>query len=604
MNTVDDLRDEFAALAVACPADEAVRTALAVRVARREKRRRTVALASVAAAVVLVAGGIGVSRGLLSGGSGPARPAAPDAVVPVPEVPLPADTQLIRHHLQPVTSPVTATPPDGLGGMAWMQSPGRLSVSFFDRTDATGDMVVTSDDSPERRSAGYVVTDAADDPVRTFGQGGVKDAQVTKRSTRVGDRDATLESAPSGATDAMGFPAAQRLSWRLPDGRYIHVWATGLPARDSSPDTALKDFAESITDTPQTLPRAIGIGLTLPGLTADSSMNLPVVGGFTPEYLMMCPPGVDPFAVTDSSSSGSGAASASGEAGAAESMSIEPGAAEASVDTGDSPSADCLGVTVFPTDAATDLGESGSIAMSVAGTTVMVISGSGNTVATADLGNGLTAVVGASASAQLSHADLAALAASVRLSPDVEVIPVDLSGSQGSGGTASAWSSASAVSSSAATVPSGTAGANPSATDSAIDVDRDDDVVAAVAADGATATVEFTLRNENADPRTLQSLHLDVSGMTQTGVKVRLDNTSADASATFQNAVLPAMFAPGTRVRVQVQFRVDQCSVVTSDPPRLKVEWQAESGGGGYSEGLPITSPAGGLEELLTPFCG
>ena len=107
MNTIHDLRDEFAALAADAPADDAIRAAMAAGIARREKRRRTAALVSVAAAVVLVAGGIGVTRGLLSGGSGPARPAAPNAVVPVPDVPLPADTQLIRHQLKPVTSPVS-----------------------------------------------------------------------------------------------------------------------------------------------------------------------------------------------------------------------------------------------------------------------------------------------------------------------------------------------------------------------------------------------------------------------------------------------------------------------------------------------------------------
>jgi hypothetical protein len=125
-----------------------------------------------------------------------------------------------------------------------------------------------------------------------------------------------------------------------------------------------------------------------------------------------------------------------------------------------------------------------------------------------------------------------------------------------------------------------------------------------VAADGASATVEFTLRNPNDSPRNLSSVSLRVPGMAQTGLRVRLDNTPADAGAAFQDAVLPTMLAPGTRVRVQVTFSVDQCSAVTSGQPALNVEWQAESSGGGFSEGLPITDPAGGLKGLLTPFCG
>lgn len=594
MNTTDDLRDEFATLAADAPADDAVRAAFTFGVARREKRRRTAALVAVAAAVVLVAGGIGVTSAMLRSSPSSPRPASIPPVVEVPAVPLPEGTQLIRHQLQPVTSPVTATPPYGLTGMTWMQSPGRLAVSWFDTGAAAGMLAAGSANGGSQvKTAGYTITDSADDPLRTIGPGGFAAADVTRRGVTVGDRDATLETGPSDAVDAMGFPGAERISWHLPDGRYIHVWATGLPSRDSSPDSALLGFAESITNSPQALPRTIGIGLTVPKLTVDSAMNSTPVAGYVAGSILMCPPGVDPYAMSLGAASGSDTSAAPSETGAASSKSGGSDTYEGSLSPAGNPTAPCLTVAVVNATGA-DLGSGERTRLTVGGVAVSV--SSDDQTAAVDLGNGLMADVAGPSSVKLSAEDLAALAASVRVSPGVEVIPIDLSGSEYSG-------SASAVSSSAASIASGASDRNPPTGERAIEVDRDDDVVAAVASDGATATVEFTLRNPHAEPRNLTSLTLKVPGMTQTGLKVRLDNTPADADAAFQDAVLPAMFTPGARVRIRVQFRVDECSAVTSDQPTLKVEWQAESSGGGFSEGLPITNPAGGLKALLSPFC-
>lgn len=585
MNTIDDLRGEFAALAADAPAHDAVRAAFALGIAKREKRRRTTALVSVAAAVVLVAGGIGVTSAMLRSAPDTTRPASLPPVVPVPDVPLPADTRLIRHQLQPVASPVTATPPQGLTGKTWMQSRGRLAVSFFDTAAAASGV---AQDGDAVRAAGYVITDDADDPVWTFGQGGTRPAQVTKQETMVGEHDATHESAPSDAMDMIGFPAAQRLSWQLPDGRHIHVWATGMPTRDSSPDSALKDFAESITNTPQPLPRTIGIGLTLPGLTVDSSRNSAPIAGYIGGTVLMCPPDVDPYAIPVGAAASAGASSMPTEAGSA----TPADTYEGSVGPSGSPTAACLTVAVVNATGA-DLGSGERTRLTVDGVQVSV--STEDQTAAVDLGNGLMTAVAAPDSVTLSDDDLAALAASVRLSPNVEVIPIDLSGS---GNSASA-----VASSSAAPVSGSPSGPDALTGESAIEVDRDDSVVAAVTPGGATATVEFTLRNASADSQTLQSLTLEVPGLIQTAVKVRLDNTPGDADTAFQDAVLPSMFAPGTRVRNLVELRVDECSAVTSDAPTLKVQWQAASGGGGFSEALPITEPAGGLKELLSPFC-
>jgi hypothetical protein len=595
MNTTDDLRDEFAALAADAPAHDAVREEFARRVVRREKRRRTTGLVAAAAAVVLVAGGIGVTSAMLRSAPSTVGPASVPPVVEVPDVPLPEGTQLIRHQLQPVTSPVTATPPDGLTGSVWIQSPARLSVSYVD-VNAAADGTVRNRDAV--RSAGYAITDSADDPLQTVGQNGLAPADVTQRSVTVGGHQATLTTAPPQSTDVSGFPATERLSWQLPDGRHIHVWATGLPTRDSSPDTALRDFAESIADTPQTLPRTIGIGLTLPGLAVDSSMNSTPIAGYVGGSVVMCPSGVDPYATSLDQAAGSSTPTAPSESSAAQ---WEPGGTdtyEGSVAPAGSPTAPCLTVAVVNATGA-DLGSGERTRIVVDGTEVSV--SPDDQTAAVDLGDGLMAGVAAPDSVKLSNDDLAALAASVRLSPEVDVIPLDVSGSQGSG-EASAWGSSSAVASSSASAAS-SAGQGPPARERALEVDGDDSVVAAVAADGATATVEFTLRNPNEDAQNLQDLSLQVPGMTQTGLEVRLDNTSADADTAFQDAVLPAMLTPGTRVRIRVELRVDQCSAATSVRPTLNVEWQAESSSGGFAQILPITDPAGGLKELLSPFC-
>lgn len=621
MNTLHDLEREFADLSTLASGYDAIRAEMAARVAGREKRRRTTALIAVAAAVVLVVGGIGVTRAMVSGGPGTARPAAPSGVVAVPDVPLPADTQLIRHQLQPVISPVTATPPQGLTGMTWMQAPGRLSVSYVNLSAAGTGVVAWTADSPGSRTAGYVVTDSATDHLSTFGAGGSEPAPATSKDVRVAGHSAWLDTAPDGAVDAMGLPAAQRISWKLADGRYIHVWDIGSQASGASPEAAVLDFAAGIADTPMTLPRALGLGATLPGLTVDSSMNMPVVGGLTPEYLMLCPAGVDPWTVSSGSASDSGASSPptvspspAAEAVAGQPMSIEPAVPESSVSapaTTDNPAASCLTAGVVNVAESDLVGTTGMTDMTAAGRTVRVSPQHNSAMARLD--TGATAFVAAPASVKLSAADLAALAASVRLSPDVRVLSVDSSAGQHSGATVTeSGSSSTAVTNSSVTsepastlaLPPGeasmavSASGGPVVDDSPIDVDRGD-VVAALSPDRTLATIEFSLQNTGGEAVTLTKLQLDVPGWSRPGLRARLDNTAA--AAPFQEMVLPMVLAPRSRVRVQVTFHNDQCSVGTLS---LAVEWEAGSSGGGSSGDLPITDPAGGLAELEQVACG
>src|SRR5699024_7123412 len=130
---------------------------------------------------------------------------------------------------------------------------------------------------------------------------------LSQRDITVGGHPAMLDTAPEGTVDGFGFPASQRISWQLPDDRWIHVWSSD-PGRQSSPSATLRAFAEGITETPQTLQRSVGIGLTLPGLTVDSSTNFSVLTGMAGPLVYLCPPGVDPLVASSGSSSGSGSA--------------------------------------------------------------------------------------------------------------------------------------------------------------------------------------------------------------------------------------------------------------------------------------------------------
>jgi|APThiThiocy_cv2_1041547.scaffolds.fasta_scaffold00732_13 hypothetical protein len=602
MHTLTDLQDEFEALAAAAPSDAEVRAALAGRMERHARRRRTTALIAVAAAVVLLAGGVGVTRAFFA--HGPALPAGPSPVVTVPDVPLPAGTKLIRFQLQPVTSPVTATPPKGLTGQVWSVGPGRLAVSWFDPAQATT-MAVTSGDTVNwSRTAGYAITATRDDTVTTFGQGGTSRAQVHTTAITVAGHQATLETTPAGSVDSMGFPAEERISWELSDGRWIHVWATGGPTRDSQPSPTLAAFAESITEKPQTLMRTLGIGLTLPGLTAEYSIDYSQVAGFAGPMLLLCPAGVDPYGTGATTASGSGSASAPqpGEPSAGPSMSIEPGAGQTSSEN-HNPADPCITAAVV----------NGSDVTSQLHPTPVKV---GNTVAqvdvqqhvaVADLGRGLTAVVSVPASAHLSEADLAALVASVRVSPDVTVLPVP----QGNpAATEQGSSSAVASTSSTATdLPTryGSPCADPAFQTSCTATPAPPGQVTPFVIPGGrpftsdvsdrTVTLTFSMQNITDEAVTLQGLSIDAARLAQTSVRVRPDKGEPQVSdSPFGGSALPVEVAPRAMVRVQISLALQGCTPVADDNPPLVVTYETHTSGG------QVTQSSGGQVSLALPY--
>lgn len=591
MNTVSDLHDEFAALAAVAPADDTIRAALADRIEQHARHRRATALVAVVAAVVLVAGGIGLTRSLV--GNGPARPAGPvpQPVVTVPDVPLPAGTKLIRHQLRPVTSPVTASPPKGLTGQVWYQTPGRLTVSWFDPDPSAFGWTSyrpLNDSSPAPGTAGYAITDAKDDPITDVGSSNSDPVTPTGNTVSVGGHTALLLTAPAGSVDAMGFPAAQRLTWQLADRRWIHVWATdpsGSAGDSATPSAALAAFAATIAEKPTTLNRTIGIGLTLPGLTHDYSLNSSPLAGYMGASLLLCPSGVDPYGQVMSSVSGSGSAPASASVSVPaettgpaagdgpSSVSIAPGAGQSYVTSGDtSPAAPCLTVAVVNgTDVTAQLN---STPVRVDGTIAHV--DVQKQAATADLGHGVTAVVGGptAADVKLSADDLAALVASVRLSPAVTVIPFDAGlgvGGSSASGTASVASTSVVASSGTATpvegtiaqpfvIPAGTDGAN---------------------TDDGKRTVSFTfpLQNITDISVTITSLQLGSSGLALTGIKVRLADTAyMDLPLTdMVDMVLPMIVAPRSTIQLQFEFTVGACSEISDSSAPLVIGYSLES---------------------------
>lgn len=369
-----DLREQFSHQAQDVPDLTAVRAEADRRLAARSRRRRTRALIAVAAAVIVVTGGVGTVAAVLSSRSdGPIGPAGQSyPVVPVPQLTLPAGTALIPHELAPVESPVSATWTAPVATVqSWTSQPGRLTVTYIPAEAPT--TAVT---------AGYVITARRGDPPHAPGALIGSTVATTDTPTTAAGHPATIQAAPAGSVDATGQPAERRITWQLPNGQWIHVWAS-----DPRDPNAAATFAEGITDTPAALYRSIGIGVTLPGLTADSSVNGTVLSA---PAVWLCPPSVQPL-------------DAGGRLGPTD------------------PVASCATAQVF---AAFDVGQFGETStITVDGRTVHV----GQSAAWTRLPDSDEVAMFTSppqgSTVALSAADLAVAAASIRLSPATTVQP-------------------------------------------------------------------------------------------------------------------------------------------------------------------------------------
>lgn len=435
MNTQRDLESELQRLAAQqAPSAGQIRHDLDERRARHSQRRRTTTWIAVAASVVVVAGGVSVTAGLVQhhravsaashGGanhpdsSGLAEPDAPAAVIPgtagasgtddpaVPTISAPtgpvATAALVPLEPDTVTSPVTAQPPAGLTGPIWQQDATALAVKFID-ADAMRQAREYAKEHPDAdapptpvHQVGYVITGDRDGQLRTFGSDDTTAPDVTRRDYPIAGHDATLETAPHGTVGAFDTSAIQRLTWQLPDDRWIHVYSTGesdsadatQPDADT-PSAALEAFAAGITDDPEPLAFGITVGLTLPGLdNVSRSEDLSDSNKFH-SSVTLCPDGFDPMG-----------AEAQGA------IDLPCVRVEVNRDTLTDPNGPQLaqGTVVV----------SGDLAVHVEDR----IPGH-SWPSWAKLDNGLILWVIVPSSAELSNAQLAELAASVRLSPEV-----------------------------------------------------------------------------------------------------------------------------------------------------------------------------------------
>lgn len=73
------------------------------------------------------------------------------------------------------------------------------------------------------------------------------------------------------------------ISWRLHDGRYVHVWSAGASVDE------LTTFAGDLAERNQVLPRRIVLGVTLPGLTAESVHHGNDPAALNLDQITLCP---------------------------------------------------------------------------------------------------------------------------------------------------------------------------------------------------------------------------------------------------------------------------------------------------------------------------
>jgi hypothetical protein len=274
----------------------------------RQRRRQVVSLLSAAAIVVVVVLLIGTSFGGLaaprpvqprpvptsisSGSPSPSsRPSPkPSTTAPsstarsttmrsssVPSTkPQPAAPVTLVAYTQPQTmSPVRATALDPRTQMEWQLEPGKLWVAWrsYDL------MIVQTPTSQPDQARGYVISGAGVAVPLSNRETGT--AVTGKESAAmVNGHAAVLTTAPAGTFDDQGYPAQSRLSWKLPDGRSIHVFDTDLDATTKT----LQQFADSIRDVAAPLDRTYTIGQAPKGFRLSYADHT-----FLAESFSLCP---------------------------------------------------------------------------------------------------------------------------------------------------------------------------------------------------------------------------------------------------------------------------------------------------------------------------
>lgn len=277
----EQLRNRLAEIAEDAPSVGQVLQTVRAGHQRRLHRRRWVAASAAALAVVVAT--VGVTTVLRPSADGTASVPTPIAttttVTSTPGVPVvgeravpssrpTVDAKLVQFAGAVIRSPV-AVPASQVSfdadGPDVLQGPVSFQADWLGQAPT---VMQTLDDSRGTTGTGqvrgYLVTNT--EPALTVT---APDGTVTSSSESIviGGHAARLLTAPKGSydDDTYATPAAARVVWQLPDHRWIRVWAVGEPR------AALISFASSITDSPTVFPSNISPGLTLAGYSVATS---------------------------------------------------------------------------------------------------------------------------------------------------------------------------------------------------------------------------------------------------------------------------------------------------------------------------------------------
>lgn len=281
----EQLTNRLAEIAEDAPGAGQILQSVRVGHQRRLHRRRWAAASAAAVAVVVAT--VGVTTVLRPSAGGTASYPAPVATTTsstatasstpgmpvvgeraVPSSRLAADSKLVAFAGAVIRSPVSVPASQvsfDADGPDVLQGPLLFEANWFGQAPT---VMQTLDDSKGTTGTGqvrgYLVTNT--EPLLTVS---APDGTATSssESITIGGHAARLLTAPKGSydDDIYSAPAAARVVWQLPDHRWIRVWAVGEPR------AALLSFASSITDVPTVFPNEISPGLTLDGYTVATS---------------------------------------------------------------------------------------------------------------------------------------------------------------------------------------------------------------------------------------------------------------------------------------------------------------------------------------------
>jgi hypothetical protein len=371
---------------------------------RRVRRRRWQATGAVVAVVLVVTG----ATTLLT-------PGTPDRVASAPSgtptlgprasattTPLAADTQLVPFSGVGITSPVSV-PASWVSfdhdGPDVQSGPNSLQVNWTGKEPTARETIdVRSGTTGTGQYRGYLVT--TQEPTRSVFASG-SDTTAASQAIRVNGHAARLLTAPKGSFDnTYAAPAEARIAWQLGDGRWIEVWAVGEST------AVLTSFASAITEKPTVFPANLSIGLTIKGYTDANSTLASYVSQMNGPGLTLC----RPESVAPASSSPISSAAQSASAGSDPSSCVNVYADVADGGFG-------AGIVMGNESNAKFIAD--SVGVDVGGIQVHV--NAEYQTAWTRWGKATITVQGPGGDVRVSTADLAALAASVRLASNLGV---------------------------------------------------------------------------------------------------------------------------------------------------------------------------------------